>query len=121
VLECEQVVLARLDADQQCVEGGDVDAGRVVAALQRLHERRAGPGEGVEHLAAARDVSVEERLDELWDELAEVRVEPMNVFGPFALRKRLFRPRQLEVDLAVDGILRSRHDPGRVRLSSGIS
>ena len=45
----------------------------VVARLERLHERRSRAREGIEHTAARRNVPLEQRLDELWDELAEIR------------------------------------------------
>jgi hypothetical protein len=48
-LEDELVVPRRLDAHEQAVERGDVDAGRLVAALQGLHQRRPRAGEGVEY------------------------------------------------------------------------
>ena len=83
-----EVVRARLDAGQKRVESGDVDTGRVVPGLERLHERRARACEGVEHASPDGNVPVEQRLDELGDELAEVRVQPVNVFRPLALRQR---------------------------------
>ena len=51
-----EVVLAGLDRDQQRVERGDVDPDRVVARLERLHERRARAGERVEHATAGTHV-----------------------------------------------------------------
>src|SRR5207244_652843 len=75
VLEREQVVLPRLDVDEEAVERGDVDAGRVEAGLERLHERRPRPGERIEHVLPRDEVAPEQRLDQLRDELAEVRME----------------------------------------------
>jgi hypothetical protein len=47
-----EVVRRRLDAHQEAVERGDVDAGRVEPGLERLHERRPGAGERIEDVAA---------------------------------------------------------------------
>src|SRR4029450_4592078 len=90
-LEREQVVPPRLDLHEQAVEGGDVDAGRVVAALEALDQSRPGARKGGEHPPAARHVALEQDLDELWDELPEVRVKPVDVLrahplGQVALR-----------------------------------
>src|SRR5215210_8226200 len=51
-LEDEEVVVARLDAHQQAVEGRHVGAARVEPALEPLHERRSRSGERVEDTAA---------------------------------------------------------------------
>ena len=40
------VVPRSLDADQQAVERGELDAGRVEPRLERLHERRPEPANG---------------------------------------------------------------------------
>ena len=48
-----EVVGARLDADEQCVEAGDVDSGRVIAGLECLDERRSRARERVEDAAPA--------------------------------------------------------------------
>ena len=115
VLERERVVAPRLHAHQQAVERGDVDAGRVEAALERLDERRPRAGERVEHAAARRRRSGEELLDELRDELAEVRVEPVDVLRPLPLGELLLRPRELEVEPGVERVLGrhadARHEP----------
>ena len=100
-----EVVRARLDAGEQRVEAGDVDAGRVVPGLERLHERRARACEGVEHAPAGGDVPVEQRLDELRDELAEVRVQAVDVLRPLALRQRRLRPGELEIVRLVERFL----------------
>ena len=65
VLEPFEVVRPRLDAHEQSVERRDIDADRVVAGLERLHERRARAGERVEHAAPRPHVPLEQRLDEL--------------------------------------------------------
>ena len=104
-----EVVRARLDAGQQRVEAGDVDTGGVVPGLERLHERRARACERVEHAAAGGNVPVEQRLDELRDELAEVRVQAMDVLRPLALRQRRLRPGQLEIVRLVERFLGGRH------------
>ena len=80
-----------------------------VAALERLDERRPGAGERVEHAPARRHVPREQDLDELRDELAEVRVEPVDVLRPLALGQVALGPRELEVDVRVESILRPRH------------
>ena len=115
VLEREEVVLGRLDAHQQAVEGGDVDPGRIAPALERLDERRAGAGERVEHVPRARQVPLEQRLDELRDELPEVRVQPVDVLRPLALGQVALRPGEVEVELAVERVLRRSHRPDAVR------
>ena len=51
-LESKRVVLRGLDAHQQAVERGDVDADGVVSGLQALHERRPRTGKGVEDAPA---------------------------------------------------------------------
>ena len=85
----------------------------VVAALERLHERRPRARERVEHAAAAGDIPLEQRLDELRDELAEVRMEPVDVLRPLALGQLALRPRELEVDAAVERVLSRGHSPAR--------
>ena len=77
-----EVVAARLDAHQQAVEAGDVDPGREAARLERLDEGRPGPRERVEHVTSRNDIAVDQRLDELWHELAEIGVETMDVLRP---------------------------------------
>ena len=96
-LEPEEVVAPRLHAHEQAVEGSDVDTDGVVVRLEALHERRAGAGERIEHATSGRDVAVEERLDELRDELPEIRMEPVDVLRPLALGKLRLRPGQMEL------------------------
>ena len=74
-----------------------------------LDERRPGAGERVEHATARSDVSVEQRLDELRHELAEVRMQAMDVLRPLPLGQLGLRPRQREVEPAVERLLRGRH------------
>ena len=83
-----EVVRPRLDAGQQRVESCDVDTGRVVPGLERLYERGAGARKGIEHARPGGNVPVEQRLDELGDELAEVRMQAVDVLRPLPLRKR---------------------------------
>ena len=109
-LERKEVVALRLDLHEQAVERRDVDTDRVTAALERLHERRPRPGERIEHPPARGNVPPEQRLDELRDELAEVRVEPVDVLRPLALGKLALRPGELEVDLGVERVLRRGHE-----------
>ncbi len=108
-LQREEVVRARLDVHQQAVEGRDVDPGRPAAALERLDERRAGAGEGIEHRPRPRQVARQERLHELGHELAEVRVQPVDVLRPLALGEVALRPGEVEVDVAVERFLRRGH------------
>ena len=56
LLERELVVTRGLDPHEQAVEGGDVTADSVAAALERLHERRPRAGERIEHRPARPDV-----------------------------------------------------------------
>ncbi len=121
MLEREEVVALGLDPHQERVERRDVDAGRVVAALQRLHERRPGTRERVEHATAGRHVALEERLDELWDELAEVRVQAVDVLRALALGQVPLGPGELEVDAVVEGCLRLCHAGHGLRGSERIS
>ena len=104
-----EIVLARLDGDQERVERGDVDAHGVVARLERLHQRRARAGERVEHAAAGPHVALQQRLDELGHELAQVGMQPVDVLRPLALGQLSLRPGEREVELAVQGLLRRRH------------
>ena len=113
-LEDEEVVAARLHTHEQDVEGGDVDPCRVEPALERLDERRARAGEGIEHAAAAREIAARQHFGELRDELPEVRVQAVHVLRPLALREVALRPRELEVDVGVESVLRRGHRHGRV-------
>jgi hypothetical protein len=97
-----EVVLPGLDRDEERVERCDVDPDGVVAGLERLNERRPRAGERVEHAATRPHIALEQRLDELWHELAEIRVEPVDVLRPLTLRKILLRPGEREIELAVE-------------------
>ena len=105
-----EVVRACLDTHQERVEAGDVDARGVIAGLERLHERRPRAGERVEHASPRRDVALEHRLDELGNELAEIRMQAMDVPGALALGEFSLRPREREIELAVDRLLGRGHD-----------
>jgi len=85
-LQAKQVVVPRLHLHEQAVEGGDIDADGVVAALQPLDDRCARAGERIEHATSRRDGPFEQHLDELGDELPEVRVEPVDVLRALTLR-----------------------------------
>src|SRR5688572_28831125 len=104
-----EVVTSRLDPHEEAVEARDVDSNRVAPRLERLDQRRAGACERVEHAAAGLDVALEERLDELGDELSEVRVEPMDVLRALPLGQLLLRPRQRHVEPAVERLLSCGH------------
>jgi hypothetical protein len=108
-LEHEQIALAGLYAHQQAVERRDVDPDRVEAAFERLHERRARPGERVEDATVDGNVPAEELLDELRDVLAEVRVQAVDVLRSLPLRQIALRPRQVEVEPRVDLLLGHPH------------
>jgi hypothetical protein len=112
-LEHERVVLGRLHAHEEAVEGGDVRAARGEPRLERLHQCRPRPCERIED-AAARHVTLEQRLDELRDELAQVRMEPVDVLRSLPLGELPLRPRKVEVDAPVERVLRRGHGPERV-------
>jgi len=116
VPELGEVVRSCLDAHQEAVERGDVHARRVESRLERLDERRARAGKGVEDVVARREVAPEQHLHELRDELAVVRVEAMDVLRPLALAQLGLRPREVEVQRRVQLVLRDGHG-GRVRYS----
>ena len=97
--EHERVVLLRLDAHEQAVEGRDVDSDRVVSALECLHERRPRPRERIEHTPPGPHEAAQQLLDELRHVLAEVRVEAVHVLGAQPLRQLALRPRQARVVL----------------------
>ena len=105
-----EVVARRLDADQKTVERRELDAGRVAPRLERLHERRPRACERIKHAPAGREVAVEQHFDELRDELAVVRVQPVNVLRAHVLRQRALRPRELEVQGRIELVLRDGHE-----------
>jgi hypothetical protein len=86
-LEHERVVVACLDLHQQAVEGCNVGSGRVEPGFQRLNERRSRAGERVEDVLVGDEVASDQPFDELRNELAEVRVQPMHVLRPLTLRQ----------------------------------
>ena len=89
----------RLHAHQEAVEGRDVDADRVVPALERLDESRPGAGERIEHPPARRDVASKKLFDELRDVLPEVGVQAVNVLRAQPLGQLVLGPRQSGVVL----------------------
>ena len=109
-LEHERVVRPRLHLHQKAVERRDVDAGRIEAALERLHERGAGAGERIEHVASRPEVAREQDLDQLRYELSEIGMQAMDVPGALALGEFSLRPREREIELAVDRLLGRGHD-----------
>ena len=110
-LEPERVVLGGLHAHQQAVERRDVDADSVVARLEALHERRPRSGERVEDAPTRLHVAKEQSLDELRDELAEVRVQTVHVLRALALGKLRLRPGEVEIarEVVVERSLRRSH------------
>src|SRR5207249_3739328 len=84
----------------QAVERGDVEPDRVAAVCVRLDERRPRAGKRIEDSLPRREVPVEEDLDELGDELAEVGVQPVDVLRPQRLRQLVLGPRELEIEFA---------------------
>ena len=109
--EPERVVLGGLHAHQQAVERRDVDADSVVARLEALHERRPGAGERVEHAPTRLHVAKEQSLDQLRDELAEIRVQAVHVLRALALGKLRLRPGEVEIarEVVVQSSLRRSH------------
>jgi hypothetical protein len=59
-------------------------------------------------------VALEQRLRELRDELAEVRVQAVDVLRPHALGQVALRPRKVEVDAPVERVLGRGHGLERV-------
>ena len=110
---------ARLLAREQRVEGRDVAAHRVAAEPDRLDERRARAAERIQHEAARRAVAPDQRLGQLWRELAQVRMQAVHVLRALALRQRALGPRELEVDLGVQRFLRPGHAPTLVARADG--
>ena len=66
-------------------------------------------GHTIKHVLAAAEVPVQQRLDELWDELPEVRVQAVDVLRPLPLGELPLRPRELEVEAGVERVLRRSH------------
>ena len=110
--QLREVVRRCLDAHQKGVEGRDVNARCVQPGLERLDERRPRPGKGIEHVVAGLEEAVEERLHELRNELAVIRVEPVDMPRPVALGQLSFRPRKVEVQRRVQLVLRHGHAAG---------
>ena len=110
--QLRQVIRRRLHAHQKAVERRDIHAGRVEPGLERLDECRPRAGERIEHMVTAREIAVEQHLDELRDELAVVRVEPVDVLRPLALGQLGLRPREVEVQRRVQLVLGDGHATG---------
>jgi hypothetical protein len=108
------VVRARLHPHQQRVEARDVHTGGIVARLERLHEGRPRAGKRIEDATAGWNVAPEQRLDELRNELPQIRVEPMDEPRALAFRQLALGPQQRQVEPAVQHLLRDRH-PALVR------
>src|SRR6185436_1769047 len=100
-----RVVDTCLRAHEEAIESRDVTAGRARTESVRLDERRPGSGEGIPDELAGRGVAKEEDLGELRDELAQVRMHPVDVLRSLALGELCLRPGELEVDLLVEGRL----------------
>ena len=64
---------------------------------------------GPVRMATRHDIAVEQRLDQLRHELAEVRVEPVDVLRALALGQVGLGPRECVVEAAVQGLLRRGH------------
>ena len=69
----------------------------------------------------AREVPLEERLDELGHELAEVRVQPVDVLRPLAFGQIALRPGEIQVQLAVENVLRRSHRLDQLQRASAVS
>ena len=109
LFEDKRVVGARLDVHQQAVERSHVDARCIEPALERLDERRPGAGERVEDMLARTKVAREQRFDELRNELAQVRMQPVDVLRPLTLGKVTLGPGEREIDVSVEGVLGQGH------------
>ncbi len=110
VLQREEVVAARLDPHQEAVERGQIDPRGLVAALERLDERGPGSRERIEHTASWSHVAPQELLDELRDELPEIRMQAMDVLRALALGQLTLRPGEIDVQPGVQRILGRRHE-----------
>src|SRR4029077_2969076 len=108
-LEHKGVVAASFHLHQEAIEGSDVRAGRVEPRLRSLHECPSGARERIEDVLPSNEVALQERLDELRDEFAEIRVEPVDVLRPLALGEVCLRPGEIQVELAIKGVLRRGH------------
>ncbi len=73
----------------------------------RLDQGGTGADKRVVHAVSGFEVPVQEDLDELRDELAEVGVQRMDVLRALNLGELALRPGELQVDLSVESFLRS--------------
>ena len=71
-------------------------------------------------MLARREVTVEQCLDELRDELAEVGMEPVDVLRPLALGQLGLRPGEVEVEVAVEGVLCRGHGSAEFGAAEGV-
>src|SRR5438094_378157 len=104
-----EVVRSGLDAHEEAVEGGDVQARGVEAGLERLDERRPGARKWIEDVVSRLEIAVEQNLDELRNELAVIGVEPVDMLRPHPLGKLGLRPGEVEVQRRVQLVLRDGH------------
>ena len=66
-------------------------------------------------------MALEQRLDELRHELPEVRVQPVDVLRPLPLGQVALRPGKVEIELAVQGVLRRSHRPEQLLQRASVS
>ena len=62
-------------------------------------------------MLARDEVAAEQHLHELRDELAEVRMQPVDVLRPLPLGQVTLRPGEVELEVSVESILRRSHGP----------
>ena len=72
-----------------------------------LDERRPRSRERVVDDGSGREAAAKQRLGQLRHELAQVRVQAVDVLRPQPLRQVALRPRELVVDLGVERRLRA--------------
>ena len=77
--------------------------------VEALLGRYVRPGGRVLDPFAGSGTTLVQCLDELWDELPEVRMETVDVLRPLALGQLLLGPREIEVQAGVQSLLRRRH------------
>ncbi len=97
MLDDKRVVDGRLDTAEQDVEGRDVDPDTVDAVDRAFDERRSAAGERVDDPLPTAEGAAQEDLDELWHELAEIRMQSVHVLCPLPLGKFDLAPGKLGV------------------------
>ena len=102
-----RVVHRRLRFGEHAVERRHVTARSPHAERVGFDERRPRAGKRIPDEVAGRAIAPQEDFRELWHELPEIRMQPVHVLRPLALGKVGFRPRELEIDLTVEGGLRA--------------